>query len=192
MPQKPEPKGGPHVEAWRRTRAWATGANGTTGGDAGIPRLTREQAAAVLRYTVRLQRAHVPQEPEPGWFAIALLLCGWSGLGKALRNDLGWRRGIPGAEELDRIWDYTLSVMLAVDTAGVPFAGVTPRPAVDYGVMVEETQREYARRNPGAPLPKPEKLPAAPGPVAPIPTEETTDDSSMLLLVALLLIATME
>ncbi len=156
---------GPYVLAWQRFRAWARDTNkaypAPVAGQPDCPKVSREQAAAILRYAVRLARKHLPQwDGLPVWVQIALALLGWTKPGDTFRLDAAWRRAMAGERETVNLWSYTLAVAVELDKRGVIFEGPHPAPEADYVAMANEAARELHERDPSIPSP-------APAPVAP-------------------------
>ena len=140
-PARPSSGGGagPYVLAFNRFRTWAAGENGLDGVS---PRMTREQAAAVLRYVVRQIRTHANADDglTRAWLPVALALLGWRQRGDTYRTDASWRTGWTPQPTIADVWAYALAVCQRLDALGVAFDGPHPAPTTDYAVMADEAK----------------------------------------------------
>jgi hypothetical protein len=156
---------GAYQEGWQRFRAWAKASNGTEG-EAEVPKLKREQAAAILRYAMHLSATSLPDFNPGAWYPIALSLLGWSKPGDKFRLDASWRNAFGDVVTTAALWQFTLDAAIEADNRTVPFKTPRPRPTEDYGVTALKAWERMKADDPKSPVP------IRPYPVSPVSPED--------------------
>lgn len=155
---------GPYQSAWQRFREWARSTNGVEG-DAEVPRLKRDQGAAILRYAMKVA-GKMPGFDAHAWYPIGLSLLGWTKPGDKFNLSSEWRTGFGDLVTVGALWQFTLDVSIEADNRKLTFTSPRPLPTADYGVVATKAWEKMKADDPKAPVP-----------VRPFPTAPTEVDA---------------
>ena len=144
---------GPYQSAWQRFREWARSTNGVYDGEAQVPKVKREQGAAILRYAMKIASEKLSGFDASAWYPIALSLLGWSKPGDRFKLDSAWRTGFGDAVTVGALWQFTLDVAIEADNRKVVFTSPRPLPTTDYGVVATKAWEKMKADDPKAPVP---------------------------------------
>lgn len=186
------------IEAYDLTRKAMADQNGVAA--PGVPRVTNEQAASILRYSMHTaERLKLPAELTARWYELSLALAGWRQPGdKFLVTETHRRAKFPdGATPL--LWQTALNVAQVAQTRGAAFVAPTVNPPDDYDLVLRKAWAKMladrARSSPPdvrtsdasdgpvtVPVTVPDSLPLPPA----TPAGASTGGGGGLLLLALL------
>lgn len=170
------------IEAYNASRAAFAKTNGVT--PASIPRVTNEQAASVLRYSMSAaKKLALPPDITERWYEVALALAGWRQPGDKFLVTEAHRRAMFPDAATPVLWQLALNVAQTAQNRGLPFAAPTVNPETDYREVLKQAWSKMQRdaKGTGQPAPAP-ALPAPP----PAETRADSGDALPLLLLAAL------
>ena len=125
------------IEAYDLTRQAMADQNGLAA--PGVPRVSNEQAASILRYSMHTaERLKLPADLTARWYELSLALAGWRAPGdKFLVTEAHRRAAFPdGATPL--LWQTALNVAQVAQTRGAAFAAPTVNPPEDYQLVLRK------------------------------------------------------
>lgn len=125
------------IDAYQGMQTMARRENGAT--PAGQPRVTNEQAASILRYTIRtVQQFMLPETLVAKWYLLSLGLAGWTQPGDKFKVDAAHRKAMFPDALTPVLWQTALGVVNANQSANRPFVTPTISPAADYDLILRK------------------------------------------------------